>query len=86
MRPRLVQTLKDLKDFIVEAERNGAKPDTNIWTMRENGGYDFLKSLTGTLYTDDDCIFITFDHWSEAELYMNALHSDDFGVEDSYIS
>jgi hypothetical protein len=88
MRPRLLKTLKDLKDFIAQAERYGAQPTDEVFYAK----YDDDNTLVGAtaIYWKDDDFepphFFTFEYWTPEELYGNAIHNDELGTEDDYRS
>jgi hypothetical protein len=83
MRPRLLKTLKDLKDFIAQAERWGAKPtDKVFYTIRDDD--HTLVGATGLYWEDMEHGgdfsgpgYFTFEYWTEEELYGNAIHNDE---------
>jgi len=91
MRPRLLKTLKDLKDFIAQAERNGAKPTDEVFYTKDNDDHEF-ECLTAIYWEDEEHGdfqgpgFFTFEYWTPEELYNNAIHCDELGAEDHYTS
>jgi hypothetical protein len=96
LRPRLLKTLKDLKDFIAHAEQRGARPTDNVFYTHRND--DELDSVTALWWGKCDCErecedscswcegFFSFEHWTEEELHRNTIHNDELGSEDHYVS
>jgi len=87
MRPRLIKTLKDLKDFIAQAERYGAQPTEEVFYAKYDN--DDLVCVTALYWKDDGLEpphFFSFEYWTPEELYGNAIHNDELGTEDHYTS
>jgi hypothetical protein len=92
MRPRLLKTLKDLKDFIAQAERWGARPTDAVYFARRDDA-ETLDSVTAIYWEDQEHGgdfsgpgFFTLEYWTPEELYGNAIHNDELGTEDHFVS
>lgn len=86
MRPRLIKTLKDLKDFLTDCERHGMKLDGSVY-IKSSDAPELLTEPTFLCFCEDDNEpFISIEFWDQATLYANAVHCDELGTEDHYIS
>lgn len=90
MRPRQIQTLKDLKDFITQAESNGMRPDDQFFIRtNDDAGFENLEHPT-FVFHPYECyrapVFVTISFWSSDDLKASARHNDALGTPPHYIS